>query len=352
VRTLGRTVCRRWERCLASDAASIELWRLLYARKFPTLRPFLTLDRSGCDAHGPNSHGDPGALTTGTRSWRELARRRWRSDTAWLNESEAYKLLLRSWHTRDSLHVGPGREFASLAGALRCAGPFDRVLVHPGDYPPQMVCLNRPVEIIGVPDEASAAEDVGTAADGSRGAGGACERGRNPRPHGRGSSARRPPQVEPPRPVAIDVLITVRLQPHQTARVTNLRLRPVSSAAMPHDALAGVEPVSGVLQLDDCVLDRASLSLMSSTTARARAAEDGGGRPHVVGGPPAPRRRAGGVGWETGQVRASRCVLRGCSISSGDAGIERTKELLRRCVVERCFSDAEANPHGRNMWIG
>lgn len=46
--------------------------------------------------------------------------------------------------------MGPGFEFETLRGALGVAGPYDRLVLHPGVYEEQAeVALKVPVELVG-----------------------------------------------------------------------------------------------------------------------------------------------------------------------------------------------------------
>uniref|UniRef100_A0A1A8Q0B6 F-box protein 10 n=1 Tax=Nothobranchius rachovii TaxID=451742 RepID=A0A1A8Q0B6_9TELE len=89
-------------------------------------------------------------------SWREalkqhtLATRTWTRNGQEL-QSSACLLFFRRRKDRRVWHVGPGREFETLRGALGVAAPYDRVVLHPGVYEEQAeVVLKVPVELIGL----------------------------------------------------------------------------------------------------------------------------------------------------------------------------------------------------------
>ncbi|KAJ3614854.1 hypothetical protein NHX12_018424 [Muraenolepis orangiensis] len=89
-------------------------------------------------------------------SWREalkqhaLASRTWTQNGVEL-QSSACLHLFRRRKDRRIWHVGPGCEFESLRGALGVAGPYDRVVLHPGVYEEQAeVVLKVPVELVGL----------------------------------------------------------------------------------------------------------------------------------------------------------------------------------------------------------
>ncbi|XP_036438865.1 F-box only protein 10 [Colossoma macropomum] len=91
-------------------------------------------------------------------SWREalrqhaLASRTWTQNGAELHSSACLHLFRRR-KDRRVWHVGaaPGCGFETLRGALAAAGPYDRVLLHPGVYEEQAeVTLKVPVEIVGM----------------------------------------------------------------------------------------------------------------------------------------------------------------------------------------------------------
>lgn len=89
-------------------------------------------------------------------SWREalkqhaLATRTWTQNGQEL-QSSACLLFFRRRKDRRIWHVGPGCEFETLRGALGVAGPYDRVVLHPGVYEEQAeVALKVPVELVGL----------------------------------------------------------------------------------------------------------------------------------------------------------------------------------------------------------
>lgn len=89
-------------------------------------------------------------------SWREalkqhaLATRTWTQNGPEL-QSSACLLFFRRRKDRRVWHVGPGCEFETLRGALGVAGPYDRVVLHPGVYEEQAeVALKVPVELVGL----------------------------------------------------------------------------------------------------------------------------------------------------------------------------------------------------------
>ncbi|XP_013887418.1 F-box only protein 10 [Austrofundulus limnaeus] len=89
-------------------------------------------------------------------SWREalkqhaLASRTWTRNGPEL-QSSACLLFFRRRKDRRVWHVGPGCEFETLRGALGVAGPYDRVVLHPGVYEEQAeVALKVPVELVGL----------------------------------------------------------------------------------------------------------------------------------------------------------------------------------------------------------
>ncbi|KAG7313980.1 hypothetical protein KOW79_022476 [Hemibagrus wyckioides] len=91
-------------------------------------------------------------------SWREalrqqaLASRTWTQNGAELHSSTCLHLFRRR-KDRKVWHVGsvPGHGYETLRGALATAGPYDRLLLHPGIYEEQAeVTLKVPVEIVGM----------------------------------------------------------------------------------------------------------------------------------------------------------------------------------------------------------
>ncbi|XP_056136783.1 F-box only protein 10 isoform X2 [Lampris incognitus] len=89
-------------------------------------------------------------------SWREalkqhaLASRTWTQNGSEVQSSTCLHLFRRRKDRRD-WHVGPGCEFETLWGALEVAGPYDRVVLHPGVYEEQAeVSLKVPVELYGL----------------------------------------------------------------------------------------------------------------------------------------------------------------------------------------------------------
>ncbi|XP_029909893.1 F-box only protein 10 isoform X2 [Myripristis murdjan] len=89
-------------------------------------------------------------------SWREalkqhaLATRTWTQNGPEL-QSSACLHFFRRRKDRRVWHVGSGCEFETLRGALGVAGPYDRVVLHPGVYEEQAeVALKVPVELVGL----------------------------------------------------------------------------------------------------------------------------------------------------------------------------------------------------------
>lgn len=91
-------------------------------------------------------------------SWREalrqqaVASRTWAQSGAELHSSTCLHLFRRR-KDRKVWHVGsvPGHGYETLRGALAIAGPYDRLLLHPGIYEEQAeVTLKVPVEIVGM----------------------------------------------------------------------------------------------------------------------------------------------------------------------------------------------------------
>lgn len=91
-------------------------------------------------------------------SWREalrqqaLASRTWTQNGAELHSSTCLHLFRRR-KDRKVWHVGsvPGHGYETLRGALATAGPYDRLMLHPGIYEEQAeVTLKVPVEIVGM----------------------------------------------------------------------------------------------------------------------------------------------------------------------------------------------------------
>ncbi|XP_071385753.1 F-box only protein 10 isoform X1 [Centroberyx affinis] len=89
-------------------------------------------------------------------SWREalkqhaLATRTWAQNGPEL-QSSACLHFFRRRKDRRVWHVGSGCDFETLRGALGVAGPYDRVVLHPGVYEEQAeVALKVPVELVGL----------------------------------------------------------------------------------------------------------------------------------------------------------------------------------------------------------
>uniref|UniRef100_A0A3B3SQ97 F-box protein 10 n=1 Tax=Paramormyrops kingsleyae TaxID=1676925 RepID=A0A3B3SQ97_9TELE len=135
---LGRCsqVCRAWRELILSLDKT--LWRQLCLR---------------CpECRHPNWPNRPDVEP---QSWREalrqhaLASRTWTQNGAEVDASNCLYLFRRR-KDRRVWHVGAGCELESLRGALSVAGPFDRVVLHPGVYEEQTeLLLKLPVEIVG-----------------------------------------------------------------------------------------------------------------------------------------------------------------------------------------------------------
>uniref|UniRef100_H3DKC1 F-box protein 10 n=1 Tax=Tetraodon nigroviridis TaxID=99883 RepID=H3DKC1_TETNG len=89
-------------------------------------------------------------------SWREalkqhaIATRTWTQNGPEL-QSSACLLFLRRRKDRKVWHVGPGCELETLRSALVVAGPYDRVVLHPGVYEEQAeIVMKVPVELVGL----------------------------------------------------------------------------------------------------------------------------------------------------------------------------------------------------------
>ncbi|XP_064190544.1 F-box only protein 10 [Anguilla rostrata] len=88
-------------------------------------------------------------------SWREALRQHTVASRTWTRHgpepgSSSCLYLFRRRQSRRAWHAGPGREHETLRGALSAAGPYDRVVLHPGVYEEQAeVILRVPVEIVG-----------------------------------------------------------------------------------------------------------------------------------------------------------------------------------------------------------
>lgn len=89
-------------------------------------------------------------------SWREalkqhaIATRTWTQNGPEL-QSSACLYFLRRRKDRKVWHVGPGCELETLRSALVVAGPYDRVVLHPGVYEEQAeVVMKVPVELVGL----------------------------------------------------------------------------------------------------------------------------------------------------------------------------------------------------------
>ncbi|KAM9819470.1 F-box only protein 10 [Syngnathus typhle] len=89
-------------------------------------------------------------------SWREALKQHALATRTWTqnepeHQSTACLLLFRRRKDRKVWHVGPGFEFETLRGALGVAGPYDRLVLHPGVYEEQAeVALKVPVEMVGL----------------------------------------------------------------------------------------------------------------------------------------------------------------------------------------------------------
>ncbi|XP_061627266.1 F-box only protein 10 isoform X1 [Phyllopteryx taeniolatus] len=136
---LGRCcqVCRAWrELVLSLDNTR---WRQL------------CLGRPEC--RHPNWPGKPHLEPP---SWREALKQHALATRTWAqngpeHQSTACLLLFRRRKDRRVWHVGAGLELETLRGALGVAGPYDRLLLHPGVYEEQAeVALKVPVELVGL----------------------------------------------------------------------------------------------------------------------------------------------------------------------------------------------------------
>ncbi|KAM3864950.1 F-box only protein 10 [Diretmus argenteus] len=89
-------------------------------------------------------------------SWREALKQHAMATRTWTQngpelQSSACLHFFRRRKDRRVWHVGPGCEFETLRGALGVAGPYDRVVLHPGVYEEQAeVELKVPVELVGL----------------------------------------------------------------------------------------------------------------------------------------------------------------------------------------------------------
>nr|XP_057935624.1 F-box only protein 10 [Doryrhamphus excisus] len=89
-------------------------------------------------------------------SWREALKQHALATRTWTqngpeHQSSACLLLFRRRKDRRIWHVGAGFEFETLRGALGVAGPYDRLVLHPGVYEEQAeVALKVPVELVGL----------------------------------------------------------------------------------------------------------------------------------------------------------------------------------------------------------
>ncbi|KAJ8410989.1 hypothetical protein AAFF_G00180240 [Aldrovandia affinis] len=88
-------------------------------------------------------------------SWRDALRQHALASRTWTRHgpepgSSSCLYLFRRRKSRRVWHVGAGREHETLRGVLSVAGPYDRVVLHPGVYEEQAeVALKVPVEIVG-----------------------------------------------------------------------------------------------------------------------------------------------------------------------------------------------------------
>lgn len=159
----------------AMEAGSlpVELWRMILAYlPLPDLgrccqvcrawrELILSLDNTrwrqlclGCpESRHPNWPSQPHLEPP---SWREalkqhtIATRTWTQNGPEL-QSSACLLFLRRRKDRKVWHVGSGCELETLRSALVVAGPYDRVVVHPGVYEEQAeIVMKVPVELVGL----------------------------------------------------------------------------------------------------------------------------------------------------------------------------------------------------------
>ncbi|XP_019732092.1 F-box only protein 10 isoform X1 [Hippocampus comes] len=88
-------------------------------------------------------------------SWREALKQHALATRTWTQNGPEHQptaclLLFKRRKDRKVWHVGPGFEFETLRGALGVAGPYDRLVLHPGVYEEQAeVALKVPVELVG-----------------------------------------------------------------------------------------------------------------------------------------------------------------------------------------------------------
>ncbi|XP_061687023.1 F-box only protein 10 isoform X2 [Syngnathoides biaculeatus] len=151
----------------------VELWRVILAylpladlgRCCQVCRAWrelvLSLDKTrwrqlclGCpERRHPNWPGRPHLEPP---SWREALKQHALATRTWAQngperQSAACLLLFRRRKDRRVWHVGAGFDFETLRGALGAAGPYDRLLLHPGVYEEQAeVALKVPVELVGL----------------------------------------------------------------------------------------------------------------------------------------------------------------------------------------------------------
>lgn len=136
---LGRCcqVCRAWRELILS--LDNTRWRQLCL---------------GCpESRHPNWPGQPHLEPP---SWREALKQHAVASRTWTQngpelQSSACLLFLRRRKDRKVWHVGPGCELETLRSALVVAGPYDRVLLHPGVYEEQAeIVMKVPVELVGL----------------------------------------------------------------------------------------------------------------------------------------------------------------------------------------------------------
>ncbi|KAJ8000490.1 hypothetical protein DPEC_G00180670 [Dallia pectoralis] len=138
---LGRCslVCRAWRELILS--LDNTRWRQL------------CLGLPECPRH-PNWPSRPHLEPS---SWREALRQHALASRTWSRhgqpelQASACLHLFRRRKERRVWQVGPGRELETLRGALGVAGPYDRVVLHPGVYEEQAeLALKVPVEVVGL----------------------------------------------------------------------------------------------------------------------------------------------------------------------------------------------------------
>ncbi|KAK6960113.1 F-box only protein 10, partial [Biomphalaria glabrata] len=130
-------VCKTWSELVIS--VDNTRWKELYLQCSEWRHPFWPLN---VEAEPPSWRLAYRDQFTATRFWKK----RQKYDSKHFSCASIFKRSIRP----KNIHVGSGKEFDSLNGALSIVSPYDRIIMHPGIYDEQLeVRAKVPFELIG-----------------------------------------------------------------------------------------------------------------------------------------------------------------------------------------------------------